>query len=176
MPESVFKVLIVDDDISLSMLLSNTLRNAGLEAHTANNGKDGVEKARDIQPDTILMDINMPKMNGFEACELIKKDPETSAIPVIFMTSMANDNDRIKGFSCGADDYVIKPINHKELLSRLKRFIDTRDSKALSQSLKESIDKCCQLLAKLVEIDLPSNAKDIAAEISNEFKKIMDIS
>lgn len=170
----VFKVLIIDDDVSLGTLLSNTLRNEGLDVCTANNGSNGVDKARTDCPDAILMDINMPQMNGFEACELIKKDPAISSIPVIFMMSMGNDNDRIKGFSCGADDYVIKPVNYKELLARLKRYINKKKTIAMSKSIAASAQKCNDLLEDLSKMELTQDATAIVKDVGSEIKNILN--
>ncbi|WP_322507091.1 response regulator, partial [Anaerolinea sp.] len=102
MPE---KILVVDDDALMRLMVTKTLSTEGFEFLEAENGVQAVEKAIAHQPDLIIMDVNMPEMDGYEACQRIRSNPITSAIPIILVTSLSTVEDKIKGFDSGADDY-----------------------------------------------------------------------
>lgn len=117
------KVLVVDDEKDIVDILKYNLeRENEFEVLTANNGKDAIELADKI-PDLILLDIMMPELNGFEVCKLLKNNPDTSKIPVIFLTAKENEIDEILGLEIGADDYISKPISPRKVLARIKSVI-----------------------------------------------------
>ncbi len=144
-------ILLVDDDSALTLLLANMLREKGLRVEKASNGQEGVKKAKELSPDVIFMDVNMPVMNGFDACRQIKQDPDTAIIPLIFITSMGNDNDRINGFDCGGDDYIIKPVNHQEVFVRLKHYLNKKSEKVIAEEINHEADRFRQAMAELLE-------------------------
>jgi DNA-binding response OmpR family regulator len=110
-------VLIVEDDATLRLGLIKTLRSAGFKVESAIDGAAGLERALALRPDLVLLDVMMPKMNGFEVCEEIRKvDPE---VPVLMLTAKGEEHDKVRGLRLGADDYVVKPFGVAELLARV---------------------------------------------------------
>ena len=114
------KVLVVDDEEYIQHILNFSFGAEGYEVVTASDGEEGVSKARDEKPDVIVMDIMMPKMDGYEACKQIKTDPQTKDIPVILLTAKGRDADRKLGSEVGADDYVVKPFSPGRLIERVE--------------------------------------------------------
>jgi two-component system, cell cycle response regulator len=117
------RVLVVDDIDFNVKLLDTKLKQEYYNVFTAFNGKEAVAKAKEIQPDIILMDIMMPEMDGFEATRIIKSQEETMHIPVIMVTALNAQEDRVRGLEAGADDFLTKPINDQALLTRLKSLV-----------------------------------------------------
>lgn len=113
------RVLVVDDSQEDRMLLMDFLGQQGCRVYIAEDGRDGYAKARTVQPDLILMDIRMPVCDGLSACRLLKADPATRAIPLIFLTAAALPGERVAGLSAGAVDYVTKPYDFEEVRLRL---------------------------------------------------------
>jgi twitching motility two-component system response regulator PilH len=111
--------MIVDDSPTDTYLLQAMLEKNGYQTLTAVNGNEGVEVARLIKPDLILMDVVMPEMNGFQALRLLATDPKTASIPVILVTRKNQQVDRTWGLRQGARDYVTKPVNEGALLSTI---------------------------------------------------------
>lgn len=113
------KVLIVDDDLEIVELLKFTFESENYLVITAHDGEEGFRLARDERPDIIILDVNMPKLTGFEVCEKIRQDGATCLIPVIMLTSYAKIKDKITGLKLGADDYLNKPFEPLELVARV---------------------------------------------------------
>lgn len=113
-------VLIVDDSATDTHLLSELLKKHGFTVTTAANGEEGVARAKKDKPDLILMDIVMPGMSGFEATRSISKDPDTSKIPVIICSTKGQETDKAWGLRQGAKDYLVKPVNEKSLIEKIK--------------------------------------------------------
>ena len=113
-------VLIVDDDPANLELLFQHLSQAGYRVLVAETGQLALERAELAQPEAILLDVMMPGMDGFETCRRLKQQATTQAIPVIFMTALADTADKIKGFAAGGVDYVTKPFQPEELLARVQ--------------------------------------------------------
>src|SRR5687767_13240360 len=112
-------VLIVDDNVINLKLMMQQLKPYDYNILTARDGEAGIERARLVQPDLILLDVQMPQIDGFETCRRLKADPETRAIPVIFMTALSSIEDKLQGFAAGGVDYVPKPFQVEELLARV---------------------------------------------------------
>lgn len=127
-------VLVVDDIEGNARLLSSLLTADGHSVRTAAGGAQAVRLVLDDRPDLVLMDVMMPGVDGFEACRQIKRDPATRLTPVVLVTSLNDMNSRIRGIDAGADDFLSKPFNRLELLSRvrsllrLKRYTDDLDT------------------------------------------------
>jgi DNA-binding response OmpR family regulator len=112
-------VLIIDDKPENISLAADFLESQGISVMMARSGLDGLQTAREGQPDLILLDVRMPDIDGYETCHRLKQDAHTREIPVIFMTAMTNLDDKLKGFSVGGVDYITKPLQEPELLARV---------------------------------------------------------
>lgn len=113
-------VLVVDDNASGRQLLVDIMRSIDLGVIEAANGFEALDHARAHHPDLIILDVNMPGMSGFEVVEQLKSDPNTASIPVLLLTALANIDNRVQGLKLGADDYLTKPYNPRELIERVK--------------------------------------------------------
>ncbi len=113
------KLLVVDDEARNRALMEALLAPLGYEVVTAEDGQEALEKARESSPDVILMDIMMPRLNGFEATRRLKQDRETGGIPVVMVTALKEVEDRVKALEAGADDFLSKPIDRTELRARV---------------------------------------------------------
>ncbi|MCE2992594.1 MAG: PleD family two-component system response regulator [Alphaproteobacteria bacterium] len=117
------RVLVVDDVEFNVKLLDAKLRQDYYQVYTAVNGVKAVEMAKQIKPDIILMDVMMPEMNGLDATKILKSDPEVSYIPIIMVTALNAQEDKVRGLEAGADDFLTKPINDQQLMTRLKSLV-----------------------------------------------------
>lgn len=113
-------ILVVDDNVTNLEVLCGFLQASGHRIMTARDGYDGIEKARAGKPDLILLDVQMPGIDGFETCRQLKSDPETGEIPVLFTTALNDVTDKVKGFLAGGVDYVTKPLQEAEVLARVE--------------------------------------------------------
>ncbi len=113
------KILVVDDSPTERFFAVNLLTKAGYEVTTAENGEEGIAKAKAMKPDLILMDVVMPGLNGFQATRTLTRDEDTKNIPVIVCTTKGQETDKIWGLRQGAVDYLVKPLNPDELLQRI---------------------------------------------------------
>lgn len=111
------KILIVDDEVSIVNIISYSLMKEGYDYITANDGEEGLELFKKENPDLVLLDIMMPKMDGYAVCKKIR---ETSNVPIIMLTARADEVDKVLGLEMGADDYVTKPFSNRELMARVK--------------------------------------------------------
>jgi putative two-component system response regulator len=119
-------ILVVDDTDMNLRLLEALLLPMGYEVLKAVNGQDAIEKAKEMHPDVILMDVMMPVMDGFEATKLLKLDEETRIIPVVMVTALREANDRVKALEVGADDFISKPFDKSELRTRVKTLVSLK--------------------------------------------------
>ena len=117
------KALVIDDEEYIQHILNFSFGAEGYDVLTASDGEEGINKAKNEKPDIIVMDIMMPKMDGYEACKRIKADPETKDIPVILLTAKGREADRKLGADAGADDYVVKPFSPGRLIERVEGMI-----------------------------------------------------
>ena len=120
MENSKKQILIIEDEPDIQELLSFNLDNNGYKVYTASNGEKGLEVARKEHPDLILLDLMLPGIHGLDVCRIIKSDQETSAISIIMLTALGQEEDIIKGLETGADDYVTKPFSLQVLEARIK--------------------------------------------------------
>lgn len=116
---SIKKILIVDDSPTERLLLTQILAAGDFEIMTAENGEEGIERAKQLRPDLILMDVVMPGMNGFQATRALSRDAATKEIPVIMCTTKSQETDKVWGLRQGALDYVTKPVDGPTLLAKI---------------------------------------------------------
>ena len=126
-----YKILIVDDVVSNVLLLKILLTNEKFQVCTANNGKACIEVTKRDKPDLILLDVMMPEMNGFDTAVVLKQDPETKDIPIIFLTALNSPSDLVHGFQVGGNDFLTKPFNKEELLMRVMHQIQLVEAKRI---------------------------------------------
>ena len=122
MPKPNHTVLIVDDDDDILELLYYNLKKEGYDVEKASNGQEAVEVAKRFMPELIIMDIMMPKMDGVEACRIIRQIPELFNIHVVFLTARVEEYSEVAAFESGADDYIAKPIKPRALMSRVNAY------------------------------------------------------
>jgi sigma-B regulation protein RsbU (phosphoserine phosphatase) len=154
-------LLIVDDKPANLRLLSAMLMEQGYKVRSAINGPLALTATKAAAPDMILLDINMPEMNGYEVCERLKADPETHDIPVIFISALDETADKVKAFTVGGVDYITKPFQLEEVLARVETHLALR---RLQQRLEDANKKFAEELALAGEIQasfLPGALPDI---------------
>ena len=134
-----YKILIVDDVVSNVLLLKILLTNEKFQVCTANCGNMCIEQAKVEKPDLILLDVMMPDISGFDTAVILKKDPETADIPIIFLTALNNPSDLVHGFQVGANDFLTKPFNKEELVVRVMHQITLVAAKRLIQKQNEEL-------------------------------------
>lgn len=120
-------ILVADDEDAYRNLLSSVLEIEGYQVLRARNGREALNFLRDCSPDLALLDVMMPQADGFEVCQAIKTNSETRLIPVVLVTGLTSDDDRIRGINCGADDFLSKPINKQELLARVQSLVRIKE-------------------------------------------------
>ena len=144
------KILIVDDNAQNLELLEAYLEDLECKTIPAYDGPEALDIVKSDKPDLILLDVMMPKMSGFEVCRKVKSDPATSHIPIIMVTALNEYGDMQRGVDCGTDDFVSKPVNKLELLTRVKTML----------KLKHLTDKLERTLAYLAEIEKQSQSSE----------------
>jgi DNA-binding response OmpR family regulator len=119
------RILVVDDEERMVRFIRLNLEHDGFQVSEAFNGKEAIQKIRDVTPDLILLDVMMPDLDGFEVLETVR---EVSNVPVIMLTAKGEEDDRVRGLELGADDYVTKPFSPRELVSRVKAVLRRTES------------------------------------------------
>jgi len=117
------RILIVDDQKDIVELIRFKLENEGFECLVAFDGEEGLQKAKKEDPDLILMDIMMPKINGYQVCRLLKSDENYKNIPIIMLSAKDQESDKFWGKESGADDYITKPFNFEELFQKIQGYL-----------------------------------------------------
>ena len=117
MPET---ILVVDDDPDIARFVEVNLRSAGYDVAVAGDGEEAIDKAMELRPDLVLLDVMMPRIDGFEVAQRLRKNPQTANTSIIMLTAKALSADKVTGLQSGADDYIIKPFDPIELLARVK--------------------------------------------------------
>ncbi len=141
MEPSQYKILIVDDEKDILEFLSYNLKKEGFKVYTAENGEEAIKVAEKQHPHLILMDVMMPKMEGMEACEKIRQLEGFNNVIIAFLTARSEDYSQIAGFEAGADDYIMKPIKPKVLISRLKALLKRYKENETANEAEQIIKK-----------------------------------
>ena len=117
------KILVVDDELDMLMVIKLRLESSGYEVITATDGLEGLNVARKARPDLIVLDVMLPKMNGYKVSRFLKFDEEYKHIPIVMLTALAGEEDRSTGIETGANAYIAKPFETQELLDTIRRFL-----------------------------------------------------
>jgi len=169
------KILLVDDEPDILELLTYNLEKEGFEVHVASNGREGVQVARQVIPDLILLDVMMPDMDGMEACIQIREETSLSHVIVAFLTARGEDYSQIAGFDAGADDYIQKPIKPRVLVSRVKALLRRSDPQAEPEEIQMGIviDRDRYLvLNNGMEMSLPKKEFELLSLLSSQPGKV----
>ena len=126
-------VLIADDDRDIVRFVALNLRLEGFEVVVADNGQDALDKALDVRPSLIVLDTMMPRMDGYEVCARLRGERPGAQIPVIMLTAKSLAADRAMAFTCGADDWVTKPFDPADLVSKVKHHLRLQGARAVGQ-------------------------------------------
>lgn len=118
------KILLVDDEPNILLSLEFLMKRAGYEVFTASDGEIALEKIAMLLPDLVLLDINMPKLNGYQVCELVRATPEWDRVKIILLTAKGRDVEKQKGLAMGADDYIIKPFSNQQLIEQVQAILE----------------------------------------------------
>jgi adenylate cyclase len=138
-------ILIADDRPDFVQLLRDLLSVEGYQIVTAEDGREALEVLYQCSPDLVLLDLNMPVMNGYEVCQRIKANPTTADIPVLMLTAWADPEYRVKGLELGAEDYLAKPFDHRELLARIQTRLRAKQEadrlRAVQRTIRETFER-----------------------------------
>ncbi len=150
--ENKFKVLAIDDE-PLNLDIIEEILEERFEVSQANNGAEGIEQAKNIKPDLILLDVNMPVMDGLETCRKIKSDQEISHIPVVFLSALSRVEERMAGYEAGGDDYISKPFDEQELLIKIELALNSKTTKEeLKKSSSEAMNMAMAAMTTAGEV------------------------
>lgn len=148
-------VLAIDDDRISQKMISRALQGVGLKPRLANDGEHGLEEAARATPDVILLDVEMPGMNGYEVCEQLRNTPETQDTPIIFLSSHSSLRERMQGYEVGADDYLVKPFEPDHLNARIRVILKYREQRKELESQYEVAQKTAMVaMANISELGL----------------------
>ena len=125
------KILVVDDEIYIVHILDFSLGMEGYEVITALDGEQAVEKARAEHPDLVILDVMMPKLDGYETCRILKADETTRHIPIILLSAKGRTADQKIGYDLGADDYITKPFSPRKLVERINSLLGQTNSQRM---------------------------------------------
>ena len=123
-------VLVVDDEPNIILSLEFLIEQAGYEARVARDGEAALKAIEDHKPDLVLLDVMLPKRDGFDVCEKIRANPEWSDIRIVMLTAKGRDSEREKGLALGADAYITKPFSTRDAMDQIRQFLDDKDGKA----------------------------------------------
>ncbi len=140
MSGSISTVLVVDDVPNNLNILGNILKKEGYHVIVSTNGEQAIKAVLIKKPDIILLDIQMPEMDGYEVCTILRKNSQTSHIPIIFVTAKTESEDIVKGFEVGGVDYLTKPVNPQELLARVKTHLEIKLSRELITKQRDELE------------------------------------
>jgi two-component system alkaline phosphatase synthesis response regulator PhoP len=172
-------ILVVDDEQDLLDLIEYNLKKEGFDVLKAEDGQEGIEVAREHSPDLILLDIMMPKMDGLEAVEVIRKDDKLGRIPIIFLTARGDEKTEVEGLNKGGDDYITKPISTTKLISRIKavlrRYEETEEPNRIDvHDISIDKDRYIVTQGEDEEFQLPRKEFELLYFLASRKGKVMD--
>ncbi|BAZ46082.1 response regulator receiver sensor signal transduction histidine kinase [Chondrocystis sp. NIES-4102] len=189
--QKAYNILIVDDHAADLEFISRILIKHHYNINTAIDGQDAIEKVAKYKPKLILLDIKMPRLNGFEACRQLKENPTTRDIPIILITALNDCENKLRGLEAGANDYIIKPFHEQELLARVKSHIQLfelssrlkRKNALLKKQIDDKYETELQLLENNEKLEIINanlvieieNRKSIEKELQQEIKERIEI-
>ncbi len=161
-------VILLADDTAANVEFVYGILGSAYDLLVASNGREAVDLAAAESPELILMDVMMPKMDGYQSCRLLKADPRTADIPVIFLTAVSDIGSVIEGFECGGVDYIIKPFHAQELLVRTRTHLSLRQALAAERALRVDLESALLKVKQLSGL-LPicANCKNIRDEMGS---------
>jgi pilus assembly protein CpaE len=165
------KVLVVDDDLNIQRVLVFTLKQEGYEVLVASDGAAGVEMARETHPDLILMDVAMPKLDGYAATQQIRAAEQDRRVPIIMLTSEADVGERVKGLRAGADDDIVKPFHPLELMARIKALLARGGPPAAVGGDTPTLGKVCVFYGAKGGVGTTTIAINAAISLSRELRR-----
>ncbi len=162
-------ILLVDDNPNNLSVLSQTLKTAGYKIRMAVDGEDALSQVARARPELILLDVQMPKIDGFETCRRLQANPDTEGIPIIFMTALSDAGNKVKGLSLGAVDYITKPFEYEEVLARVRVHWRLKQlTETLEQQVAERSQSLQQAQMQLVQREKLSALGEIVAGVAHE--------
>jgi signal transduction histidine kinase len=162
-------ILIVDDNPTNLLVLSQALKSAGFTIRVAEDGESALDLVQHKQPALILLDVQMPGIDGFETCQKLKANPLTQKIPIIFMTALTDTENKVKGLSLGAVDYIPKPFEHAEVIARVRMHLQLKQlSDHLEQRVAERTAALEQAQVQLVQQEKLSVLGQLVAGVAHE--------
>ncbi len=161
------KILIVDDDIDTVELLTKRLHAEGYSTSEAYDGEQALQQVKEYQPDIIILDIMMPKIDGYEVSKRLKSYDNTKHIPIIMLSAKARVPDKIKGLDLGADDYIVKPFDYRELSQRVKYWVTVK------VEVEERLTKIGQLEKELIQSERLAAVGQTVASLAHYVKNIL---
>jgi DNA-binding response OmpR family regulator len=180
------RVLVVDDNRDTVRIVQEALEGAGFAVNSAFDGKEALELVRKDLPDLMILDLMMPKMSGYEVCGEIRKDPKTKELIVLMLTARSDVDAKIQGIEGGANDYLVKPVEPREVVSRVRRFLATEGAyqekvllerlEAIGQislTVRHEINNPLAVICGQAQLLLQK--KDLSEEIRNKTKIIYDM-
>tara|TARA_R110000868_G_scaffold360484_2_gene622506 strand:+ start:2232 stop:2912 length:681 start_codon:yes stop_codon:yes gene_type:complete len=170
------KILLVDDEPDILEIVGYNLSNEGYQIITAKNGVEAVKKAKKGLPHLIILDVMMPEMDGIEACEIIRKNPDLKDTIITFLTARGEDYSQVAGFDAGADDYITKPIKPKVLVSKVKALLRRYNQQDVEDSVKIGnlvINRDeYKIILKGIEIILPRKEFELLSLLASKPGKV----
>ncbi len=166
------KILIVDDDEAIRLVLRTYLSKDGHAIGMAVDGMEALDKVPSFKPDLILLDINMPKMSGFEVLKRLKENPATSGIPVFIMTALGQEVNIKRGYQLGAEEYITKPSNIAHLKLRINKFLEKRGASA---GAPRHIPKAPAIENLKLKVNTFLKAKADAPTVDDRLAKVVDV-
>ena len=160
------RILVVDDQRTNAELVAGLLRNLGYEVELAFNGGEALDRVREGGTDLVISDIMMPGMDGYDLCRRIRADEKTALLPLVLVTSLDPQIERVKGIEAGADDFLSRPVNWAELFARVKRLLRVKALQDEIQALNRDLEERVRQQVAQLEPGVPGRHRRNARRVS----------